>query len=76
MFCVWRYENHVSFKSVAFLAVACDLAVAFENVDFVFPIVAVQWRVSFRFDFKEAHGEIGCSFVFFDQPPYLYALSA
>jgi hypothetical protein len=52
------------------------LAVAFENVDFVFPVVRVKWRMAFGLDLKEPHGRIRRAITFLDQPTYLYAFSA
>ena len=56
--------------------VAGYLAVAFEHVDFVFPIVRMQWRVAFRFKFEQAHGKIRGAIILFYQPSYFDAFSA
>lgn len=66
MFRIWRYENHISGVRVSFFAFTCDLAVAFENIDFVFPVVRMKWRMTLGFDFEESHGKIRCSITFFD----------
>jgi hypothetical protein len=60
---VGRYINNVSSAGFSFLALAYDFAVAFQNVNFVFPIVSVKRRIPFRLKFKEAHGKAGCSIV-------------
>ena len=55
--------------------VAGDLAVAFEHVDLVFPIVRVKRRVAFGLKLEQAHGKIRRTIIPFDQPPHLDALS-
>jgi hypothetical protein len=42
------------------------LTAAFENVDFVFPVVRVKWRMAFGFDLKEPHGKIRRAVILFD----------
>jgi len=66
MFGVWRYENHVSSGCTAFVSLTCDLTSAFQNVDFVFPIVTVQRRMTFWLEFEQAHGKVWGAVVFFN----------
>ena len=45
-------------------------SLSFEDVDFVFPWVAVEWAVSFWFHFEEAHCKVWCAHFFCDKPTH------
>jgi len=47
-----------------------NFAAAFEDVDFMFPVVLMKGRVSSRFDSEMAHKKIGSSVVLIDKPLY------
>ncbi len=54
-------KNHIAWIKRPVVFAIKELSLAFEDKDFVFPWVFMQWAVTRWFDFKNSHGKVGCA---------------
>ena len=76
MFSIRWNQNCISRRYFLFLVFVSNLAMTFQNVDFVFPVVAVERREAASVHCEVTHQEGWRTVLLVDKPLYLHTLSA
>lgn len=75
MFSIRWNQNRISRHYFLFLVFVSNLAMTFQNVDLMFPVVAVERRETASFHCEVAHQEGWRTLLLVDKPLYLHTLS-
>jgi len=68
---IWRNQDRVAGCDLLLSVFISNLPVAFQNVDFMFPVVAVEWGETAGVHCEVTHQKCWCLFLV-DEPLYLH----